>query len=256
MHRLQDLLVWRADVIIANAASARSDANARGIPDDRIAVIRNGIDTDVFRPDNTGGQHMRKIWRIGADDFVIGMVARLDPMKDHSTFFAAAADFAGRNDDARFVCVGDGPVAYASKLTRCTSELQLEGRLLLVREIDNLREAYNAFDILTLSSSFGEGFPNVIGEALACGIPVVSTDVGDARSIVGECGEIVPINRPKDMSFAWQRLRQRLNEAPVALRSAARARIVDCSNAGLMVQKTEELLIRLVSDDLIPAAYR
>ena len=67
-----------------------------------------------------------------------------------------------------------------------------------------MKAVYNAFDIATLASAFGEGFPNAVGEAMACGIPVAATDVGDVRSIAGSSGEVVPPKNPDLLCAAWQ----------------------------------------------------
>src|SRR5207248_7569408 len=116
--------------------------------------------------------------------------------------------------DARFVLAGDGPAAYREELGTLANSLGLADRLAWAGEIRDVKAAYNAFDIATLSSAFGEGFPNVVGEAMACGIPVVATDVGDVRLITGELGEVVPPRNPDLLCAAWRRLRRRLAEDP------------------------------------------
>src|SRR5262249_55975595 len=158
----------------------RANAAARGFPIDRVAVVPNGIDTDAMRPDAAAGRAQRRQWELPDSAFVIGCVARLDPMKDHTTLINAAAAFARANSDARFVCAGNGSPSYRDALTRLAGSLGLADRMRWVGEIDDVKAAYNAFDIATLPSAFGEGFPNVVGEAMACGVPVVATDVGDA----------------------------------------------------------------------------
>src|SRR5262249_45206297 len=111
-YRLEAWSSRRADLVITNARAARADAVARGMPADRIVVIPKGIDTAAMCPDRAVGGARRAAWGLGEDAFVVGMVARLDPMKDHAAFIAAAAAFAQQHADARFVCVGDGPPAY------------------------------------------------------------------------------------------------------------------------------------------------
>ena len=111
-------------------------------------------------------------------------------------------------------------------------------------ELGDVKAAYNAFDIATLSSAFGEGFPNAVGEAMACGVPVVGTDVGDVRLIVGEIGEVVPPKEPELLCTAWTRLRHRLARDS-GLREAARDSITANYGVDVMVHKTEEVLSRL-----------
>ena len=243
-YRLEALLSRRADLVIANARAARADAIARGMPAERIAVIANGIDTAAMRPDPAAGRALHGTWGIAADAFVIGMVARLDPMKDYAGFIAAAAAFAQKNPDARFVAVGDGASAYRRELANVAEAHGLGGRLVWAGEASELRPVYNAFDIATLSSAFGEGFPNAVGEAMACGIPVVATDVGDIRLVIGDCGEVVPPRRPDLLAEGWMRLRSRARENP-DLRAEARARILRLFDVNTMVDKTEQVLSAL-----------
>jgi glycosyltransferase involved in cell wall biosynthesis len=172
------------------------------------------------------------------------MVARLDPMKDHANFIAAAAAFLQRQPDARFVCIGDGPPAYRQQLEALAQSRGLGGRILWVAEASELRAVYNAFDIATLASAFGEGFPNAVGEAMACGVPVVATDVGDVGAVVGDCGEVVPPRQPDRLSEAWMRMRSRL-EWDASLRADVRTRIVRHYDVNTMVEKSERVLSAL-----------
>jgi glycosyltransferase involved in cell wall biosynthesis len=243
-YRLEVALSRRADLIIANARAAHADATRRGMPADRIAVVANGIDTEIMRPDAAAGRAQRRSWGIADDAFVVGCVARFDPMKDHGTLLRAAAGFAREYSDARFVCVGDGPPGYRDTLRGLARSLGLADRLVWAGEMSDLTAVYNAFDIATLSSAFGEGFPNVAGEAMACGVPVVGTDVGDVRAIVGEFGEVVAPKHPELLRAGWSRLRLRLAQEP-GLREGARRAIVANFRVEAMVQRTEEALSQL-----------
>jgi glycosyltransferase involved in cell wall biosynthesis len=245
--RLEGLLSHRADLIIANSQAGRADAIDRGLPENRIAVIPNGIDTCAMRPDAAAGLARRRAWGIAENAFVIGCVARLDPMKDHAGLLAAAAHFLRSDPDAVLVCVGDGPAAYRDRLVALAQSLGVAGRVIWAGELGNVGMAYNAFDIATLASAFGEGFPNVVGEAMACGVPVVATDVGDARAIVGRLGEVVAPRQPEQLSAGWERLRRRLALEP-GLREATRRSMVVNFGVETMVGRTEDLLLRLLAD--------
>jgi glycosyltransferase involved in cell wall biosynthesis len=118
-----------------------------------------------------------------------------------------------------------------------------------------MRAAYNAFDLATLSSAFGEGFPNVIGEAMACGIPVAATDVGEAGLIVGSLGEVTPPKDPALLCSAWQRLRARLGREP-SLGAAVRDAIVANYSLETMVRRTEDILTRLAAERPAPEIAR
>jgi glycosyltransferase involved in cell wall biosynthesis len=240
-YRSEAWLSRRADLIIANAHSVRADAIDRGFPSERIAIIANGIDTNAMRPDAAAGQTLRKAWGLSHDTFVIGCVARLDPMKDHQNFLTAAAHFTSKNPAARFVCVGDGPSVYRDQLKALAHSLGVADRVLWPGQMRDVKAAFNAFDIVTLSSAFGEGFPNVVGEAMACGVPVVATDVGDVKAIIGQLGEIVPAGQPESLCAGWIRLRERLAQEP-GLGKAARDAIVTNYGLDAMVERTDRLL--------------
>jgi glycosyltransferase involved in cell wall biosynthesis len=245
-YRSEVWLSSRADLVIVNARAVRADAVTRGLPSDRIAVVPNGIDTENLQTDAAAGQTMRRAWGVSDNAFVIGCVARLDPMKDHANLLQAAARFADKHPDARFVCVGTGQADYRRKLEATANSLGLSDRVVWAGEIGDVRAAYSAFDIATLTSAFGEGFPNVIGEAMACGAPVVATDVGDAREIVGEHGEVVPPKQPELLQAAWARLRLRLAQDR-DLREATRRSIVATYGLEAMVRRTEDVLEELMS---------
>ena len=243
--RLEALLSRRADLIIVNAQAGIADAVARGLPSERIAVVANGIDTDAMRPDVEAGRAQRAAWGIDDRAFVIGKVARLDPMKDHRNFIAAAGTFQNVYPDVRFVCVGDGPPAYRQELAALAQSHGLADRLLWAGEATDLCAVYNALDMATLSSAFGEAFPNVIGEAMACGVPVVATAVGDSAAIIGEGGEVVPPRQPAALSAAWARMRTRLEQNGEQLKADVRSRITTNFDVKAMVTRSERLLAAL-----------
>jgi glycosyltransferase involved in cell wall biosynthesis len=245
-YRLEVWLSRRADLIIANGHAVRADAIRRGMPPDRIGVVPNGIDTQSMQPDVEAGRARRRAWGLPEDAFVIGCVARFDPMKDHTTFLTAAASFIRAHPVARFVCVGEGPPDYRDRIKALARSLGLESCLLWAGEMHNLRAVYNAFDIATLSSAFGEGFPNVVGEAMACGVPVAATDVGDTRLIVGEFGEVVPPCQPELLCAGWERLRVRLVQ-DTSFRAAMRDSICTSYSVDSMVERTAHALSLLLA---------
>ena len=121
-------------------------------------------------------------------------------MKDYPTFLEAAAIVAGRKQGMRFVSVGAGPPDYAARLREQARRLGLEGKMIWAGPRGDLPSIYNALDLLVSSSAFGEGFSNVLGEAMACGIPCIATDVGDAREILGEAGIVVSRRNPEALA--------------------------------------------------------
>lgn len=190
-----------ADLIIVNSHAGKDYHIAHGYPEHKMLVIPNGIDTERFRFDAAGRQRLRAEWDVPTKSVLIGLVGRLDPMKDHPTFLRAAALLTQEDTRCRFVCVGDGPPEYANELRREAQAWGLTDWLVWAGGRNDMAAVYSAFDV-ACSSSFGEGFPNVVAEAMACGRPCVVTDVGDSATIVGNAGLIVPPRDPAALASA------------------------------------------------------
>lgn len=176
-----------AALVISNSEAGRSYHLARGYDADRLVVVPNGVDIERFRPDAAARTRLRAEWAMGGGDTVVGLVARLDPMKDHPNFLRAAAMVSAQRPDVRFVCVGGGTAEYRNELLRMSRQLGLENRLTWAGEREDIWRVYPALD-LAVSSSLGEGLPNAVLEAMACGVPCVVTDVGDCVAAVGDTG--------------------------------------------------------------------
>jgi glycosyltransferase involved in cell wall biosynthesis len=113
--------------------------------------------------------------------------------------------------------------------------------MLLLGERGDLPAIYPIADIVTLSSAFGEGFPNVLAEAMSCAVPCVATDVGDAGDIIGETGIVVPPRHPMALAAAWERLAALAPDDRYALGVTARARIVEQFDLSAIVARYEAL---------------
>ncbi len=214
------------DLIIANSIAGRDFYVSQGFPLQKTTMVPNGIDVSRFRPDTGAREKLRSEWGIEEAERVIGLVGRLDPRKDHPTFLTAASMLAGERKDVRFVCVGDGPPEYRRRLQSLGESLGLKDRLIWTGARADMAAVYNAMDLLTSASAFGEGFPNVIGEAMACGVPCVATDVGDSRSIVGNTGVVVTAGDPTSLCDGWRRILDLPGDRVAALGEEARARVV------------------------------
>jgi glycosyltransferase involved in cell wall biosynthesis len=234
----------RADLVISNSHSGAADHVAAGYPADRMRVIPNGIDTDYFVPDSRARARVRNEWNVAVGAPLIGVVGRLAPMKDHPTFLRAALEFTRRRPEARFVCVGNGPEEYRERLIRLMTELGLSDRVLWLPGNTAVRDVYNALDVLTSSSAFGEGFSNVIGEAMACGARCVVTDVGDSAMIVGSTGIVVPHSDPSALAAGWAEALQRYHGTNG---EASRRRIQDEFSLPRLIDRTEATLRELIA---------
>lgn len=239
-------LSWLADLIIANSFSGKEHAVASGYAAEKIHVIVNGIDIERFRPNLRVRMELRKEWQVADDRVLIGLVGRIDPMKDHRTFLEAAAVLIKTRPNLGFVCVGDGSPPYVEKMQELARDLGLNDRLTWVGARSDVAAVYSSLDVLCLSSAFGEGVPNVVGEAMACGVPCVVTDVGDSARIVGEGGVVVPPGDPQALAYGCKRLLERLESGdlsdPTQRCKATRDRIVDKFSVQRMVEETLAVL--------------
>ena len=195
-----------ADLIIANSHAGKRYYTGLGYRPERMIVVHNGVDTVRFHPDAAAGRAMRQEWKIADDELLIGMIGRLDPQKDHPNFLRAAALVAAQRKNVRFICVGNGTDSYRAQLEAMAEELGLKDRVIFKRATNNVVGMYNALDLSTLPSKNGEGFANVVGEAMACGIPVVVTDAGDSAFVVANKDQVVPIQQPEPLAQAWLRV--------------------------------------------------
>jgi glycosyltransferase involved in cell wall biosynthesis len=238
LFRLECLCARFADLVISNSEAGRKHCLAHGFSNKRIVVIPNGIDTDQFQPDEDARRQVREAWGVGTSEHLIGLVGRLDPIKDHATFLQAAAQLVLERSDVRFVCIGDGPADYSAQLQAQGTALGLAEKLIWAGARSDMSAVQNALDIAT-SSSLGEGFPNAIGEAMACGVPCVVTDVGDSAWIVGDTGIVVPAGDAAALAAGWVTC---LAWDSGEQGQKARTRIVDDFSVPHLARRTEEAL--------------
>ncbi len=242
-YRLQRHFASRADLVIANSHAGQEMAIREGYPNNRVVHIANGIDVERFAPKHGNASSLRPQWTNNGDGPLIGIVARLDPMKDHETFLNAAALIAKKNPAVRFVCIGGGQDSLRTRLQAIAGELGIADRVVWADIVSDMPAAYQDLDLCVLSSAFGEGFPNVVAEAMACGVRCVVTDVGDAAAIVGETGLVVPPHQPEAMAAAIIKM---LDNANTAILPDPRARILSNYTVGAMVARTEAALETLL----------
>jgi glycosyltransferase involved in cell wall biosynthesis len=209
--------------IICNSTAGRHAHENLGYKPRRWETIPNGFDTGVFRPCADARVDLRRELGLDAGAPVVGLLARFHPMKDHATFLRAATIVAQSRADVHFVAAGRG-VAGNPVLDEMVADLMLSDRVHLLPERNDAPRFLAALDV-AVSSSFGEAFPNVVGEAMACGTPCVVTNVGDSAQIVGDAGVMVP---PRDAGALAAGVLSLLALDPASrdnLRVAARERI-------------------------------
>jgi glycosyltransferase involved in cell wall biosynthesis len=200
------------DLVTANSVAGMEAHRALGYRPRRAEIVANGIDVDRYKPDATARSAVRNELAIADDVILLAHVARRDPMKDHEGFLATMAEL----PDIQALAIGVG----TEDLPRAANVHRLGRRVDVPRLLA-------AADVVVSSSAFGEGFSNVLAEGMACGLPAVATDVGDARLILGDTGLVVTPRDPRKLAGAVDTLARESRAARVARGQRARERIVD-----------------------------
>ncbi len=192
-----------ADKIICNSKQAIQEHKNIGFSNLNWQFIPNGYDTETFTPNKDIYAQFRSEHSLPHNAIIIGMVARFDPMKDHNTFFNAAKLLAIRLQNVYFVAAGRGVDTNTLAIKDFFEDEILASRTILLGQFENVQKLYPAFDYLTLPSIFGEGFPNVVAEAMSCGVCCFVTSVGDSQAIIGDLGYKLDKKDPIALANSW-----------------------------------------------------
>lgn len=207
----------------------------------KLLTINNGIDTDEFVGVPSEREAMRREWGIPVDAPVVGLVARYAKFKDHATFFRAAGLLHRRRPETHFVLYGGEITRDNPALRSLVDEAGVRNVTLLQGLSDSIARVNNGFDVATSSSAFSESFCIALGEAMACGVPCVTTNLEGPAELVGDTGKVVPVGDAEAMATAWEEM---IDHSPVAradIAERARRRIVDRFSLGASVNQYEEL---------------
>jgi glycosyltransferase involved in cell wall biosynthesis len=191
--------------IVYNSSLGARHHEAVGFSKARSLVIPNGFDTSLFQPSAARRRGMRESLGFSEQHLVVALVGRHHPVKDHAGFLAAATRVSAAVPAARFVMVGTDIDQENKLLCAAIQRLSLQDKVLLLGERGDMENLFPSFDLL-VSASLAEGFPNVVGEAMASAVPCVVTDVGNCAAIVGETGTVAPPGDPQSLADAIIRL--------------------------------------------------
>jgi len=231
--------------IIYNARTSAIQHEALGYCRRKRVVIPNGFDTEQFRPCEKARSQIRRELGLSPSALLIGLISRYHPSKGHQDFLRAAALLVQDCPGVRFILVGREVDHNNEALMKPIRKLCLVNYVHLLGERMDVPDITAVLDLAT-SSSYSEGFSNSIGEAMACGVPCVVTDVGDSAWIVGETGAVVPPGDHRALATAWKHLLEIGPEGRQELGAAARNRIKERFNLSAMVTQYEELYGQLI----------
>lgn len=215
------LLTSRHDRLVAvGGAVKRALVEKEGLPAERIEVVYNGVASQPASISAERRAEIRREFGAAEGDFVVLQVARLDPIKDHSTALKALAEAVGQEPCIRLALVGDGPERLA--IERQLADLRLQPSVAMLGQRSDVAELLAAADAFLLTS-VSEGVPVTIIEAMAAGLPVISTRVGGVPEVIddGDSGLLASAGDATALGAAMVRLAR---DANLRARLAARGR--------------------------------
>jgi glycosyltransferase involved in cell wall biosynthesis len=239
--RFERWLSRLADRVITNSQAALEEYRRKGYPNSKLIHIPNAIDTERFRPDLDVRASIRKELGIPNETPLIGLFARLHPMKDHLTFLQAAKILIDDSPDVRFICAGGTSSEfseYERRIRASATELDLDDHVFWLGPRTDPEKLMAACNITTLTSDSGEGFPNSAAESMACGTPCVVTDIGDSAAIVSGANAVVQPGNPEELANAWSEALEPSNaQTLAAMRESIVNRFSPVAIAGTTIDK-------------------
>jgi len=190
------------NAVVTVSAALKHRLSMLGVSDDKLHVLRNGVDLELFHP--LERESIRR--ELGVDRTLFLSIGNLIPLKGHDIAVKAVA----RLPETELIIVGSGPAR--NSLRQLSASLGVDDRVRIIENLpqNELVRYYNAADALILASS-SEGMPNVVLESMACGTPVVATDVGGTSELISGtvAGELMPTRGVPDLIEAWRKLQAR-----------------------------------------------
>lgn len=238
--RLNGLVSRFANKVLYVSETSAEDHWTVGFSRENSLIIPNGFDCELFAPEPADRAEMRKSLGITDQEIVIGLIARYHPVKDHAGFLAAAARVAYTHPDVRFLLCGGWIDNQNQKLMDLIALGNLQGRVRLLGNRNDINRVLRGLDILALSSK-SEASPGVVCEAMATGLPCVTTNVGACAEIIGPTGWLAEPGDPASLADALDQAIQAGPESRAQLGRAARTRIIDRYGMSAMIGRYEAL---------------
>ena len=238
--KLLSILSFLPQKIVFNSKAGADDHCRMGYRSDKSCIIPNGFDTKLFSPSEKNRSCVRSELNISEEAILIGLIGRFDPLKDHRCFLKAGEKLLSNKREIYFLLAGREVDWQNRHLEQLIEKLGMSEKVFLLGERKDVPRITAAFDIATCSS-LAEGFPNVIGEAMSCGIPCVVTDVGDSAWLVGDSGMVVPPRNHEALCKAWLKLIRMGSAERRILGEKARKRIENHFSIQKVVKKYEQL---------------
>lgn len=231
---------WLPDLVLYNSNRGLEFHKTVGYKELNSRVVPNGVDLDIFKPNEQARLTVRKELGVSPTTQLIGLIGRFDPLKNHAGFIQAAKILHKTMPEVQFVMAGQGVVWANDALSLLITDANLTSHFHLLGPRSDIQRITAALDLATLAS-WSEAFPNVLIEAMASCVPSVSTDVGDAAIIIGNDDWIVPVGDMNELASRWARnLSLRIDDRR-AMAIEARDRVLEMFEIGRVVHRYEEI---------------
>lgn len=234
-------------VIVCAAEASRRIHIHLGYDQKRMIVIPNGFEMHRLYATLEEREAIRSTYGILPNEVVVGSLGRFSPVKDHASFIAAAGILSACSTNLKFLMVGRGLDPANIDLMQMILATNYPDRFILLGERNDVAACLKAMDIFCLHSST-EGFPNVLGEAMAMGLPCVTTDVGDAAYLLGDSGIVVPSHNPRALADGLQEIIELDQAKRTALGLCAKARIKDEFTMSMTSQRFSQVYRSLIDN--------
>ena len=233
--------------ILCNSQRSIKTHQQAGYKHGLFHLIGNGFDLDQYKPNPQAKTKLCHQLGLTSAAKIVGLVARFDAQKNHQGFIKAAEQIIKQRNDVYFALIGQGVDEENQQLVQWINATGYQDYFFLFGERSNISELTAGFTV-ACSSSFGEGFPNSIGEAMASGIPCVVTDVGDCAHLVGECGMVVAVNDNNGFAKAIQSLLELPSTEYQQLSQQARQRINQYFSLESITRQYQQFYRRMLSN--------
>jgi glycosyltransferase involved in cell wall biosynthesis len=238
---------WIPRKILVNSQVARIAHEAIGYAADKMVVIPNGFDLERFVPSPSARIKLRSELGLDSSTLLVGVIGRFHLQKNQMGFVQVMAELQDIQPNLHFVLAGLGVDADNHRLVSAIRAAGVSRVCHLLGPRTDIPHLMAALDILALPS-VGEAFPNVVGEAMACEVSCVVTDVGDSAWIVGNTGRVVPAGDMSGMALAIHDLLMMPADQRAALGLAARERVGSMFEIGTVVKQFEAFYESLASN--------
>ena len=227
--------------VFYNSQISARQHEAIGYPAAKTVLIPNGFNTNAFKPNEEAWQSVRAELGLPPDAILIGRFGRNSAMKDYPTFIEAMKQI----PNAHAIIAGTGTEEFSDLKSQISN-------LTVLGERSDLPRLTAALDVACSSSAFGEGFPNVVAEAMSSAVPCVVTDVGDSAWLLGDAGKVVPANNIEALTTALKELISLTSNERRMLGEQGRARILNDFSLPAVVRQFENHLSDFHPSSFIP----